>query len=131
MPFTSESRKALQDKVTEGKRAAQRQRKDNVLQALRKHLGVVTPSLAEAGVDRNTYQQWLTNDPEFVAQVEQVHEELLDFGEKALIQKLKDADTQTILFFAKNKLRNRGYGDKQEVNATGEITIRIVEGDNE
>lgn len=125
------NRKDLQESIYKGKKEGQAKRKEAMLTALKETYGVVKPALDKVGINRHTHGIWLRDDPEYAAAVDGIQEDLLDLGEKALIQKIADMDTQTILFFAKSKLSKRGYTDKQEIHNTGDITIRIVEGEDE
>lgn len=93
-------------------------RKIAFLEALRNHLGNVTASCAEIGISRQSYYEWLNNDPEFKASVEGIGEGLLDMAENALLAKIESGDTTATIFYLKTKGKKRGYIEKQETQLT-------------
>ena len=57
---------------------------------------------------------------------------VLDFDEKSpleLIKKIREGDTHVLLFFAKTKLKDRGYTE-QVVQANTQVNIIMPEDDN-
>jgi endonuclease I len=93
-------------------------RKNAMIKALGKTLGVVTPACAEVGIDRNTHYRWLKEDDEYRTKVEELSNIALDFAESKLHSNIKTGDVASILFYLKTKGRKRGYIEKQEVEQT-------------
>lgn len=86
-----------------------------MLEALAKNLGVVTPALAEVGIVRSTYYEWLKNDEEFRAQVEDMPDLALDFAESQLLQNIKSGSDACVIFYMKTKGKKRGYIERNEL----------------
>lgn len=90
--------------------------KKKMLDALKSTLGVVSTACDRAGVPRSQHYKWLKEDPEYKADVDDVQEILLDFGEAMFIKSMKEMDGATIRQFAKTKLKERGYGESTDLN---------------
>lgn len=109
-----EKRKA--DK-THTSRTRTQERKQALIEALKKSLGIVTTACINAGVDRSMFYEWKKNDADFAKAVEDIEDVTLDFVEGKLLQNVKDNDTQSILFYLKTKGKRRGYTERTEVVA--------------
>ena len=92
-------------------------RKEFMLQALGKTLGLVTPACKELGVSRDTFYRWLREDPEFKKKVDEIDDIQGDFVEHQLFKKIKEGSERSILFYMKYKGRKRGYNDELNINA--------------
>jgi hypothetical protein len=90
-------------------------RKQAVIEALQKSLGIVSTACISAGINRSTFYEWVKNDPDFAKAVEEVEDFQLDYVEGKLLQNVKSNDTQSIIFYLKCKGGKRGYGEKHEV----------------
>ena len=77
-----------------------------------KTMGNVSESCSIAGISRQIFYNWMDKDPEFAEAVEEVNEANVDFVESALLQKINDGDTTTIIFYLKTKGKSRGYVEK-------------------
>lgn len=91
--------------------------KNNVLKALEKHLGIVTPACKEAGISRNTFYHYYKVDEEFKKAVDEINEVTLDFVETQLLKNIKSGSERSILFYMKYKARSRGYTEELNINA--------------
>lgn len=98
-------------------RTRTQERKQAVIEALKKSLGIVTTACINAGIDRSTFYEWVKNDAEFAKAVDDIEDVTLDFVEGKLLQNVKDNDTQSILFYLKTKGKRRGYTERTEVVA--------------
>jgi RNA binding exosome subunit len=104
--------------------------KENVLIALKKHLGVVKYACEEAGISRKTFYVYC-QDPEFKKQVEMVDEMTIDFVEHKLLKKINEESEKSIHFYLRFKGKNRGYSDSVDITSGGDkiltdININIV-----
>ena len=104
--------------------------KKNIIDALTKSLGVITPACKKLGIARVTFYEWYNNDPEFKKQVDELNDIALDFAETKLYQQIDNNDTTATIFYLKTKGKKRGYQEKieMETNITGlrEIVIEPV-----
>ena len=93
-------------------------KKESILKALEKSLGVVTVACKSADVPRSTYYKWLNEDEEFAKQVQDIENIALDFGESQLHSQMKDGNTSATIFFLKTKGKRRGYVERSELDLT-------------
>jgi hypothetical protein len=89
-------------------------RKNIFIKALKDSLGVVSFACHKAKVGRTTYYRWFAEDEVFKEKCLEIIEETGDFVEYKLLQKIKDNDTTSIIFYCKTKLKNRGYIERLE-----------------
>ena len=101
-------------------------KKESMLDALEKSLGVVTVACKSANVPRSTYYKWIKEDEEFKQQVEELQNVVLDFAESTLHKLIADGNTAATIFFLKTKGKKRGFVEKQELDLTsGDEPIKI------
>jgi len=107
------------------------QHKKAIIEALEKHLGIVTTACRIVGVGRTTYYGWLNDDEEFAKQVEDIQNIALDFAESQLHKQIGDGNTSATIFYLKTKGKGRGFVERQEITgANGMPTnfqIEIIE----
>ena len=94
-------------------------KKEAILEALEKALGVVTTACQKAGVSRATYYRWLNEDADFSAQVTAIQDVALDFAESKLFEQIQDGSTAATIFYLKTKGKRRGFVERQELEHTG------------
>jgi hypothetical protein len=85
-----------------------------MIEALEKSLGVVTTAAKQAKINRKTHYEWLKEDPDYKAQVEDVANIALDFAESQLHKQIQDGEVSSTIFFLKTKGKGRGYIERQE-----------------
>ena len=93
-------------------------KKETLLKALEKSLGVVTIACKKADIPRSTYYKWLKDDEEFRQQVQEIENVALDFAESQIHQQIQDNSTAATIFFLKTKGKSRGYTEKSELDVT-------------
>lgn len=107
------------------------QHKKAILEALEKHLGIVTTACRTVGIGRTTFYGWLNEDKEFAEKVEDVQNIALDFAESQLHKQIGDGNTSATIFYLKTKGKGRGFVERQEITgANGMPTnfqIEIIE----
>lgn len=82
---------------------------------LKRSLGNISISCEKAGINRQTYYNWRAKDPEFDTACQDVFESLKDRAESLFYKKMfVDEDTTTLIFFAKTKMKDRGYIERTE-----------------
>lgn len=104
--------------------------RENVLNALKKHLGVVKYACQEAGISRQAFYQYC-QDPAFKQQVEDINEMTVDFVEHKLLKKIIEESEKSIHFYLRFKGKNRGYSDSVDITSGGDkiltdINVNIV-----
>ena len=103
-------------------------RKEAMIKALTKSLGIVSTACKEVGIDRSTHYGWLKDDPIYKQSVEDISESAIDFAESKLFEKMngvkvkrgdnvyKNEPSDTaLIFYLKTKGKSRGYVERQEV----------------
>ena len=108
-----------------------KKRKELLLEALERSLGIVTPACKDVGISRNQFYIYYNTDPAFKAAVDDINEVTLDFAENQLLKKIKEGSERSILFYMKYKGKKRGYADSIDITTGGEkITeIRLIQVD--
>lgn len=94
-------------------------RKKDLLDALERSLGIVSTACEKVGVDRKTHYNWLKDDPEYKAAVDQIQESVIDFAESHLYKLIKEGNPAANIFYLKTKGKSRGYIERQEVEVSG------------
>ena len=101
-------------------------KKESMLDALEKSLGVVTVACKSADVPRSTYYKWLKEDEDFAKAVKDIENIALDFGESQLHKQIGDGNTSATIFFLKTKGKRRGYVERSELDlSSGDEPIKI------
>ncbi len=113
-----------------------------MIKALEKSLGIVSTACDKVGISRQTHYRWLSEDPDYKQQVEDIAEIAIDFAESKLHEKIngvtmgKNVDGETviyetspsdtaIIFFLKTKAKKRGYVERTEVEQSGQSTLTV------
>jgi hypothetical protein len=104
-----------------------KKRKEAMIKALEKTLGVVSSACKIVGISRETHYQWMKQDGQYKKEVEFCADLVLDFAETALHKNIKEGREISTIFFLKTKGKNRGYIEKQDIDMnhshTGPATI--------
>ena len=101
-------------------------KKQAMLEALEKSLGIVTTAAKATGINRRTHYEWLRTDPDYKKACEELAEVPLDFAESALHKQIKNGNAASTIFFLKTRGRARGYVEHGvEVKTDGKTEIKI------
>jgi len=95
-------------------------KQDNFINAYFDTLGHIGKSCAAAGISRQTYYDWCNNNPDFKEQLDQHVEHFNDNIIQVMKAKAHKGDNDMIKFWAKNKMKHRGFVDNQD--ATTNVT---------
>ena len=90
-------------------------KKESLLKALEKSLGVVTTACKNADVHRSTFYEWYKKDNNFKEQVDDLKNVALDFAESKLHEQISKGVPSSTIFYLKAKGKNRGYVERQEI----------------
>ena len=93
-------------------------KKEALLKALEKSLGVVTTAWKQTDISRATYYRWLEEDEDFASKAKSIQDIALDFVESKLHEQIKDNNTPATIFYLKTKGKGRGYIERSEVDHT-------------
>ena len=91
-------------------------KKELMIEALEKSLGVVSQACQSIGISRQTHYRWIEEDPEYKFQVESIDDVCIDFAENQLFKKMKDGSDAAIIFYLKTKGKKRGYIEKTQID---------------
>jgi len=103
-------------------------KKEQLLEALVKSLGIVSTACRDVGISRTTYYKYYNEDSEFSSEVDNVGDSTLDFVESKLFDLINNGNVAATIFYMKTKGKRRGYIERQEVERnTNNITgIRLI-----
>ena len=90
-------------------------KKDRLIEALERSLGVVTTACKQANVARSTYYKWMEEDKEFKRKADDIANIAIDFAESQLHKQIRDGNTSATIFYLKTKGKSRGYIERQEI----------------
>jgi len=106
------------------------QRKALMLEALEKSAGIVSQASAACGVRRRTHYEWLKNDPEYRAAVDDIRELIIDKAETTLLNAIESGDITATIFVLKTLGKRRGYSEKVDYEAIAkEAELRVLKAD--
>ena len=108
-------------------------KKEQLLQALTKSLGIVSTACASVGMSRTTYYKYYNEDKDFKTLVDDISDVAIDFAESQLFELIKGGNITAVIFYLKTKGKKRGYVEKQELdlgnNFPNNITVKVVSHD--
>lgn len=84
-------------------------KRDAMLEALEKNLGIVSAACQAVGISRQTHYNWLKEDEDYRQKVEAIPEVVLDFAENQLYKAIKNGNITATIFFLKTRGKDRGY----------------------
>ena len=101
-----------------------KKRKKAMIEALRKNKGLVSYASEACGVGRSTHYGWLKNDPQYVKDVDNIQDFVLDKIEDASIKMIEEGKTPAMnIFYLKCKGKKRGFIERKEIEvSTGDLT---------
>ena len=90
-------------------------KKEAMLEALEKSLGIVSTAAKMVGIDRSTHYAWMKSDEEYKKAVNSIQDGVLDFAESHLYKLVKEGNPAATIFLLKTRGKNRGYIERQEI----------------
>ena len=90
-------------------------KKEDMLDALERSLGIVSTAAKMVSIDRSTHYAWMKADAEYKKAVESISDSVLDFAESHLYKLVKEGNPAATIFFLKTKGKKRGYIERQEI----------------
>ena len=104
-------------------------KKEAMLEALERSLGIVTTACNAVGVGRTTHYQWMKDDREYREAVKGIENRTLDFAESHLHKLIKEGNPAATIFFLKTKGKKRGYVERQEIEVAEKKPLSWFVGD--
>lgn len=124
--------------------------KKAVLEALEAYKGIVTDACRKVGISRQTFYDWLKDDPDFKSAADEIQEVALDFVESKLFERINGVevikgidkesgeeityslppDVQAISLYLRTRGKKRGYVERQEIDLNTPTGIRIIRDTN-
>jgi hypothetical protein len=105
-------------------------KKEQLLEALVKSLGIVSTACLSVGVSRTTYYKYYNEDGQFKDQVDDISDIAIDFAESKLFDLIKEGNITAVIFYLKTKGKKRGYIEKQEIDPgnsfPNNITVEFI-----
>jgi len=102
------------------------QKKKALIEALEKTLGIVTTACKIVGIDRTMFYDYVNSDKDFAKAVKDVENITFDFVESQLHKQIKDNNTASTIFYAKTKMKHRGYVERTEITGAEGKAIEIT-----
>jgi hypothetical protein len=81
----------------------------------------------DVGVSRQTYYDWMLEDPNFKTAIEDKFEEIIDKCEGRLVELIDNGDLDCVKFWLNHKGKHRGWG-KQDDNGGTVVQVNIIDG---
>ena len=81
---------------------------EGFLHLLYDNLGIVTTTLEQTGITRETYDEWCENIF-FSRRVHEVDQSSIDYVEDQLLKQITKGNVSAITFYLKTKGKDRGY----------------------
>lgn len=100
-------------------------KKIDMIVSMEKTLGVVTPALKNANINRSSHYKWYKEDLEYKAAIDVTKDIALDFAESKLHQNIQGNKETSIIFFLKTQGKRRGYVERTEHGIDGEVKIDL------
>jgi hypothetical protein len=105
-------------------------KKEAMLEALERSLGIVTTACNAVGINRSTHYDWLKKDSEYRDKVKAIEGRTLDFAESHLHKLIKEGNPAATIFFLKTKGKGRGYVERQEIEVAEKKPLSWFGNDN-
>ena len=92
--------------------------KQRFLELFEPNAGSISAICKALGISRRAYYNWMEDDESFRTAVEDAQESLYDYVESQMHTLIKEGNATMIIFFAKTKMKSRGYVERSEFDHT-------------
>lgn len=86
------------------------------VKAIKEKKGFVTQAAKQLGISRSQLHRIINAHPTVKEALQDAREEMKDFAESKIYQKISGGDTTMIIFYAKTQMKDRGYTERQEID---------------
>lgn len=101
-------------------------KKERMVAAMKKHLGVIYYACQTAGITRATHYKWMRQDPKYREQIEDAGLKVGDFVEHKVLEGIQKGNTAMTIFYCKTKLKHRGYVERHEVTGADGGDLKLA-----
>jgi hypothetical protein len=91
--------------------------------------GIVTAIARKVGCAWNTAKRYIETHPTVQRAYQDECESILDLAEAKVISAIKDGDSQMIRYYLSTKGKSRGYSERTQIEALGDVVLRVIYGD--
>lgn len=99
---------------------------EQILEAIKGSRGIKATIMRRLGCSRNTVDNYLKRYATAQAAYDDEVESVGDIAEAIIIDDMvTHRNVETAKWYAKAKLKHRGYADKQEIEISGDLLIRL------
>ena len=93
-----------------------KEKHEQFIAELKKSMGLLSLAARKCNLHPYSISLWKKKYPKFCEDCDNVvNNEVGDFVESKLFQKINEGDTTAIIFYCKTKLKNRGYVERNEL----------------
>jgi len=86
----------------------------------------ITKACEAVPIGRRTFYNWVENSKKFREAIQDLQESNIDWAEGKLRELIEGKDTIATIFYLKTRGKHRGYIEKQEVQASGNIDHKLI-----
>ncbi len=91
-------------------------KKRDMLKALKLTCGNVSEACTKIKISRWTHYDWIKNDPQYDNDVKEINESTKDWVEGKIREHIENDNPTVTIFYAKTKMKDRGYVEQQDHN---------------
>lgn len=104
-----------------------------VKEAILQSRGIVSVAARMLKCDRRTIYKYMDRHPELEQAREDARENLIDYAESKLVERIADSDIKAIMFYLRTQAKHRGYSERQEITGAdgNALTLTLVHDDND
>lgn len=99
---------------------------DQMIEAIREAEGNLSRAARIVGCARSTVHRYVNNYTTVEDAYHEANEQIIDIAEDQLIRLVKKGSFPAIKFFLSTKGKSRGYVERQEVDNSGDVSVRFV-----
>lgn len=90
-------------------------KKEDWVQAIKNSQGIKSVIHDRLGSDYKTLMRYIEKYPELQELIDDEKRKMDDFAESKIYKLIKEEDRTMIIFYAKTKMKNRGYAERTEL----------------
>jgi len=95
-----------------------------MVEALEKHLGIVTTACRQVDIARTTHYEWLKTNKAYRKLCNDIDNVALDFAESCLHKQIAKGNPLSTIFYLKCKAKKRGYIEQSTIEIKGNMKFR-------